>query len=402
VNGVNATLLAEYMIPLGKIATCQYGLSEKSDPSGERLYIGMGQLQAGRVVHAGANRLTVSAATGVKYALHLGDVLFNRTNSFDLVGKTAIVRDQKLVGAVFASYLVRFQVDKTRYDSRFLNLWMNTRNSAARLMRLASPGVAQFNIRPSLLAEKFLVPNWSVKKQQEVANVDDKFERIAGELDTLIDSKRTFKRGLMQQLLAGKQRFQEFRNRQWTLGRFDQLCEELSDRNGKRFGADSVMGVIKDSGFEPMRNRVRGKGDLTRYKVVPTGAFAYNPMRLNIGSIAYNNLGRPILVSPDYEVFRVRVGIAQEEFVNQLRFSGYWRSFMKRAGAGSVRVRIYFSDLARLRVPTPDVDEQERISSVLRVVDSEIDLLAALREQVELQRRSLLSRLLSGDLKVLA
>ena len=79
-------------IPLGAIAVCQYGLSERSDPDGERLYIGMGQLQSGRVVAAGANRLTVSVDVARKYELRFGDVLFNRTNSLELVGKTGIVR----------------------------------------------------------------------------------------------------------------------------------------------------------------------------------------------------------------------------------------------------------------------------------------------------------------------
>jgi type I restriction enzyme S subunit len=202
----------------------------------------------------------------------------------------------------------------------------------------------------------------------------------------------------MQHLLTGQKRFPEFKDRPWGRHRFDHLCEELSERNGSKLGADSVMGVIKGVGFEPMRHRVRGKGDLSRYKVVPPGAFAYNPMRLNIGSIAYNNLGRTILVSPDYEVFRARPGIADPEYVNQLRYSAYWSSFMDRAGAGSVRVRIYFTDLARLRVPAPDADEQSRIAGVLRLADLEIDQLAQLHELIEAQRRALLSQLLSGSL----
>jgi type I restriction enzyme S subunit len=218
----------------------------------------------------------------------------------------------------------------------------------------------------------------------------------------LIEAKRIFKRGLMQRLLAGRSRFPEFRARQWDMHRFDYLCEELSERNGKLLGSDSVMGVIKGIGLQPMRDRVRGKGNLTRYKVVPPGAFAYNPMRLNIGSIAYNDLGRTILVSPDYEVFQARPGIANPDYINELRYSSYWSSFMDRAGAGSVRVRIYFRDLARLRVPAPEFDEQARIAEVLRLATLETDQLARLRELIKNQKHALLSKLLSGDLLVSA
>ena len=220
------------------------------------------------------------------------------------------------------------------------------------------------------------------------------------DVDRLIDAKRTFKRGLLQRLLTGQRRFPEFRERPWAMHRFDTLCEEIPDRNGNRFGADSVMGVVKGVGFQRMRDRVRGKGDLTRYKVVPPGAFAYNPMRLNIGSIAYNDSKRAILVSPDYEVFRARPGIAASDFVDQLRYSSYWQSFMKGAGAGSVRIRIYFPDLARLHVPTPELDEQKRIAEVLRLVDSEIDQIAQLHTLTESQKSGLLSRLLVGELSV--
>lgn len=219
-------------------------------------------------------------------------------------------------------------------------------------------------------------------------------------LDRLIEAKRTFKCGLMQQLLTGRKRFPEFKGSPWVMHWFDHLCEELSERNGSSLGPDCVMGVIKGVGFEPMRQRVRGKGDLARYKIVPPNAFAYNPMRLNIGSIAFNNSGKTILVSPDYEVFRARDGVADPEYVNQLRYSRYWTSFMDRAGAGSVRVRIYFTDLARLRVPAPNVDEQCRIAEALRLADLEIDQLAQLHELIEAQRRALLSRLLSGSLVV--
>jgi type I restriction enzyme S subunit len=236
--------------------------------------------------------------------------------------------------------------------------------------------------------------------QKRTVTIGEYLDRLSANLLMLENAKRTFKRGLMQQLLTGQKRFPAFRGRPWEIRRFGHLCEELSERNGNELGPDSVMGVIKGIGFEPMRDRVRGKGDLARYKIVPPRAFAYNPMRLNIGSIAYNDLGRAILVSPDYEVFRARVDLADPDYVNQLRYSAYWSSFMDRAGSGSVRVRIYFQDLARLRVPAPAISEQTQIAKVLGLTDSEITLLEALRDQINLQKRALLSKLLSGEIPV--
>lgn len=246
--------------------------------------------------------------------------------------------------------------------------------------------------------QEFACIDLPVEIQEQVGQLFDYFVQTTNLLQQSITTKQRFKRGLMQQLLTGRKRFPEFKDCPWEIHRFDALCEELSDRNGKQLDAESVMGVIKGIGFERMRDRVRGKGDLARYKIVPPGAFAFNPMRLNIGSIAYNDLGRPILVSPDYEVFRARADVAVPEFVNQLRYSSYWTNFMKRAGAGSVRVRIYFSDLARLRVPGPAVVEQKRIAGVLRLVDTEVVQLKELQKLTESQKSALLSQLLSGEL----
>jgi type I restriction enzyme S subunit len=229
-----------------------------------------------------------------------------------------------------------------------------------------------------------------------VDQVASAFDAALSNSAKLLAAKREFKRGLIQQLITGNKRFPQFKSRPWDMQRFDYLCEELSERNGNSLTADSVMGVIKGVGFERMRDRVRGKGDLTRYKVVPPAAFAYNPMRLNIGSIAYNNLGKPILVSPDYVVFQARHGICEPDYIDQLRYSSYWQSFMEGAGAGSVRVRIYFADLARLRVPAPKIDEQSLIAAVLRLADSEISLLSAHYEQMELEKRGAVCSLMSG------
>jgi type I restriction enzyme S subunit len=244
------------------------------------------------------------------------------------------------------------------------------------------------------------LPSLHIDVEKAVDLAATAFDSVSEALAEILAAKRNFKSGLLQQLLTGQKRFPEFRTSSWEMGRFDSLCEELLIRNGKRLGPDSVMGVIKGIGFEPMRKRVRGKGELSRYKIVPPGAFAYNPMRLNIGSIAYNRLGREILVSPDYEVFQAREGAATPEFIDQLRNSWYWNSFMKRAGAGSVRVRIYFQDLACLRIPTPSATEQAMIAATLGLADTEIDQLGHLRELIETQKRGLLSRLLSGELKV--
>jgi type I restriction enzyme M protein len=101
-------------VKIGDIATTQYGLSLPMNETGAGFKIfRMGEVQDGRLLDTGKMKYAnVSPEEFEVYRLRTGDVLFNRTNSFELVGKTGIF---ELDGDYcFASYLVRLNVDRSR------------------------------------------------------------------------------------------------------------------------------------------------------------------------------------------------------------------------------------------------------------------------------------------------
>lgn len=393
-------------VPLGTIvASLDAGVSVNGEDQAVADASEIGVLKvscvgSGRFLPEENKKVVSDEVSRVAISPRRGDIIVSRANTIDLVGASGYV-EADCPNLFLSDKLWRVRLREPDFDSpRWLIALLNSHRLRREFYRRATgtSGSMKNIAKESLLT--IPVPRPRREVQLRLGLIFEAFERTLGEFGKAIDRKHDYKRGLMQQVIAGQTRFPEFRNRPWTKRRFDTLCEEVSERNGKSFGPADVMGVIKGVGFEPMRDRVRGKSDLSRYKIVPPGAFAYNPMRLNIGSIAYNTLGRPIVVSPDYEVFRARGGISNSDYIDQLRYSGYWTSFMKRAGAGSVRVRIYFSDLGRLVVPAPEGDEQTRIAETLRLVDREIALLVAQREKFKEYKRGLLSRLLSGELQV--
>jgi type I restriction enzyme S subunit len=351
---------------------------------------------SGRVARGNAKRIEASRVRPDWPVVRRGTILVNRANgSRDLVGACVLVEEDN-ERLILPDKVWSLEVDQRR-SPRMLIEFLRSAAGRKAIHKITRGSSGMWNI-PQDAFLSIPYPNLPEQLERSFDDVAQSLDKTVGLLGREIAAKRTFKRGLMQQLLTGQKRFPAFRGRPYEIRRFDHFCEELSELNGNELGPDRVMGVIKGIGFEPMRDRVRGKGDLARYKIVPPRAFAYNPMRLNIGSIAYNELGRAILVSPDYEVFRTRVDVADPDYVNQLRYSAYWSSFMDRAGSGSVRVRIYFQDLARLRVPAPAIGEQTQIAKVLGLADSEITLLEALRDQIDLHKRALLSKLLSGEI----
>ena len=81
-----------------------------------------------------------------KFVLHPNDILFNRTNSYDLVGKTAIF--DQTSPYVFASYLVRVVPNIVRLQPEFLNYGLNYERTQARLKKMATRGVSRSEYLP--------------------------------------------------------------------------------------------------------------------------------------------------------------------------------------------------------------------------------------------------------------
>jgi type I restriction enzyme, S subunit len=134
-----------------------------------------------------------------------------------------------------------------------------------------------------------------------------------------------------------------------------------------------VYGVDRSDGLTPVAKYT--SKDLGRYKVLKTEMFAYNPMRLNIGSIAYCDANVPSgLVSPDYVVFGCRPEKLDPKFLSYYIKGPIWKRWATAAGVGSVRTRIYFRELARMPVVFPPLPEQKAIAAVLGTLEDKIEL----------------------------
>lgn len=181
----------------------------------------------------------------------------------------------------------------------------------------------------------------------------------------------------------------------WRSVRLGDVARESRRRNdGSAIDAERLYGVFKDEGMVPMRDRVRG-ASVERCKVVKPGAFAYNPMRLNIGSIACSTVSDNVIVSPDYVVFECDPRQLDHRYLDHLRKGRDWVKFTKRSGDGGVRIRIYFDHLAEFRFLLPPLSEQCCIVEALSSVDDAIDSTQVVIEQTRKVKQGVLDRLLT-------
>ena len=177
------------------------------------------------------------------------------------------------------------------------------------------------------------------------------------------------------------------------------VTRESTARNGKRLGRDAIMAVTKSVGMRPMREETIATA-IDRYKLVKPKAFAYNPMRLNIGSIAMSSFDRDVLVSPDYVVFECDESKLLPGYLEHLRHTRLWGRHFEAAGSGGVRIRIYYDDLGAFAFPLPPLAQQLRVLAALDAAKAEIDILESYLAALQQQKRGLMQKLLTGQWRV--
>ena len=145
---------------------------------------------------------------------------------------------------------------------------------------------------------------------------------------------------------------------------------QVSQRNSAETDIE-VFSVTNSGGFtrstDYFSKEVFSK-DVSNYKVVSPGQFAYNPSRINVGSIDYLRHSSPVLVSPLYIVFEGENDIHADYLLRYLKCD--WGNAQIRANTeGAVRDSLKFKGLESIKLPLPLLDDQIRIAHLLGKVE---------------------------------
>lgn len=167
-NGVSDESWVEKTI--GEIcSSLKYGTSKKSSDDGKVVVLRMGNLQNGEIDWS--NLAYTSDEEDIKkYLLKSGDVLFNRTNSPELVGKTSIYRGE--MPAIYAGYLIKLDYEKNIVVGDYLNYYLNSSKAKEYYMQVKTDGVSQSNINAKKIGE-FEIPLPTLPEQHEIVRLID-------------------------------------------------------------------------------------------------------------------------------------------------------------------------------------------------------------------------------------
>ncbi len=389
---------------LGEITTfSQYGISSSSGGIYFAPILKMNNLQDGHIVLEDLDYMQLSKAEMESLRLNKGDLLINRTNSIDLVGKTAIY---DLEGEhVFASYLVRFRLGPSVFPS-FISYFLNSVPGQRELKLLATKAVSQANINPSVIKKRLLIPLPPLPEQQAIAAALSDVDSLIASLDKLIAKKRAIKQATMQQLLTGKKRLPGFSG-EWEVKKIGEIAEIDSDNLKSSTDPDyqfryisledvdvGVLRSYSDISFRNAPSRARRK--------VKKNDILVSTVRPNLKSHLYiNDEFTNLICSTGFSVLRCYQSLADPRYVYFHLFTDEVGQKIESLLIGSNYPAINSGDVKALQIPLPSLNEQQAIAAVLSDMDTEIAALEQRRDKTRALKHGMMQELLTGKTRLL-
>lgn len=252
-------------------------------------------------------------------------------------------------------------------------------------------GLPKIN-RQDLFKIKVTFPS-DIEEQKRIASLLMTWENALNKTEQLIDQK-TKKFDWLVTSLINKAGYDKCH--------ISLISSESSIRN-RNSSIQQVLSVTNRNGFvlseEQFEHRVASE-NLENYKVVKHGQYAYNPSRINVGSIARLDDWEEGVLSPMYTVFGLDDSKINSDYFLHWLSSHEAKGRIRLSAQGSVRETVSFRDLGAILIPLPDLVEQERAAKILNTAKKEIDLLKKLAKAYKLQKRGLMQKLLTGEWRV--
>lgn len=180
---------------------------------------------------------------------------------------------------------------------------------------------------------------------------------------------------------------------EWEIKKFKSISTKRGKSNSKGYDYPAYS-VSNQSGLIPQSEQFDGSRlenlEKTSYKIVEPNEFAYNPARINVGSIAFNDLDETVIVSSLYVIFSLDKSINNNYallFIKSPKFN----KEVRRNTEGSVREYLFYENFANIRIPIPpSLEEQQAIGVYFSNLDSLITAHQEKISQLETLKKKLL------------
>lgn len=308
------------------------------------------------------------------YGVNYGDILFQRSSeTLEDVGQANVYLDSK--PAVFGGFVIRGK-SKGNYHPMFFRYLLASPTARKRII-VKGAGAQHFNIGQDGLSKVYLdIP--SIQEQEKIAKLLECIDDRIATQNKIIEDLNKLKSAIIEM---------EYTHKTKGNTHIGDFIEQTSKRN-KDSAIQNVLSVSNSQGFiqqcEQFENRSVASDDISNYKIVERNCFAFNPARINVGSIARLTTFNRGIVSPMYICFRTKDNLFPEYLDYYFESKQFFTEIQKRL-EGSVRQCLSYEGLCNipLCIPTVEVQQQtgKRLSTLVQEIKLEIGFLELLQKQ---------------------
>ena len=319
------------------------------------------------------------------YLIENGEFAYNKSTSTDAPWGAIKRLDRYENGVLSTLYIVFGIKENNPVDSDFLVSYYSTNLWHKGIHEIAAEGARNhglLNIAPADFFETKLMIPQDIEEQKKIGEYLDHLDHLITLHQRKCDETKKLKKYMLQKMFpqngnkVPEIRFFGFTD-DWEQRKFNEFVKNVAKKNKDNLDLEPFA-VTNDRGFIAQKDAHEDFGymkdtDRRAYNIVPPNSFAYNPARINVGSLGYYAGTENVIVSSLYEVFQT------EDFIDD-RFLWHWLKsehfpkWIEKLQEGSVRLYFYFDKLIQCQMMIPSVEEQKIISEYLDRIDTLITL----------------------------
>ena len=182
----------------------------------------------------------------------------------------------------------------------------------------------------------------------------------------------------------------------WEQRKFSDITFPAGEKNKDNLPLESYS-ITNEHGFVPQDEKFENGGtmreaDKRMYYIVSPNSFAYNPARINVGSIGYQNIGKNVIVSSLYEVFKTSEDVDDRLLWHWFKSPDFQKLIMQLQ-EGGVRLYFYYDKLCMGEVSLPLLEEQRKIGKLFDTLDNLITLHQRKYDKLTNVKKSMLEKM---------
>lgn len=325
-----------------------------------------------------------------------GDILISRLP--EPAGRACIMPNlgTKMITAVDCTIVRPNAVTSTRFLLQYLSSQayfdaVNTCLAGGTRQRISRGNLAQFNVPiPSSKIEQEKIGEVLEKLDTLITLHQRKYEKLVNIKKSMLD-KMFPKNGAS----VPEIRFKGFTD-PWEQRKFSDITFPAGEKNRDNLPLESYS-ITNEHGFIPQDEKFENGGtmreaDKRMYYIVSPNSFAYNPARINVGSIGYQNTGKDVIVSSLYEVFKTSDDVDDRLLWHWFK-SPDFQKLIFQLQEGGVRLYFYYDKLCMGTVSLPSLEEQRKIGQFFDSLDTLITLHQRKLEKLQNIKKSCLEKM---------